>query len=348
MAKILLYTDPHFCSATSVIRGKGDKYSIRIEKILDTLRWIEEEGNKRGVDDIICLGDFFDSPNLNAEEITAISSMDLSKHKFIVGNHDAVREDLSFNSINIFNTSKIYDKPGVEIYGDTQIVMLPYTLDSARKELKDILDELGIDDDKKIVILSHNDIKNVQYGKITSSSGYDKDDIIANSDLFINGHIHTGGWVFDTILNLGSVTGVNFNNNAFYWKPVIGILDTETLEIELVENPHAFLFYKLYFKEVGELKEFIDGLDNSKYNILNAKMPYTEVPNASEVLKQSNLYYSRIISDYLVGNKNKEVKESVELIDTSMNYYDRFKEFVKISYGENELFLNEIDKIAER
>ena len=67
--KILLYTDVHFNTYSSILRKRGDKFSKRLETLISSLNWIERIGEEQNVDLEICLGDFFDSPNLTAEKL---------------------------------------------------------------------------------------------------------------------------------------------------------------------------------------------------------------------------------------------------------------------------------------
>ena len=58
--RILLYTDNHFCTNSSIIRKNGEKYSIRLENQIKSVNWAEQLGIEKNCDMVIHLGDFFD------------------------------------------------------------------------------------------------------------------------------------------------------------------------------------------------------------------------------------------------------------------------------------------------
>lgn len=346
MSKLLLYADPHYSTYSSVLRGRGKKYSLRIENMIETFSWLNNQAIKYNCNGIICLGDFFDKPDLSAEEISSLACLDIDRHVFLVGNHDALTNNLEMNSINIFKKSRIYTVPFVDTFSNTQLVFLPYVIESERQPLKDILKTLNLDKSKKTIILSHNDIKDVQYGGFKSNQGYSINEISENCDLFINGHIHNGGWINSKVLNLGSLTGMNFSNDADIWKSSIAILDTDTLEVELIENPYSFQFYKKQFDTVEKLKKFIDSLSGN-LNILSLKLPEDMVEDAKELLNSTSIFYKRIIIEY-----QKAFKESEEVIETRIDYFEKFKEFIKEKYDDGQvninLMLEEITSLATK
>ena len=89
--KLLLYSDPHWCEYSSIIRSRGEKYSTRLENEINTINWVQRLAEDKNCNRIICLGDFFDKESLNSEEISALSEIRWSSipNYFIVGNHEA-------------------------------------------------------------------------------------------------------------------------------------------------------------------------------------------------------------------------------------------------------------------
>lgn len=349
MSKILIYTDLHTCTYSSILRGRGKKYSFRLENAINTVSWINQLAKERGITDIYDLGDFFDRPDLNAEEITALREMDLSNHRFLVGNHEAMSADLYFNSINVFN-GKVYDKPEIIRYGTTQIVMLPYVGESDRTSITEVLDNLGIKNEDKIVIFSHNDIKNIYYGNFLTTVGYDIDDIESNCDLFINGHIHNGARIKNKIINLGSATGINFSNDATSWKPKVAILDTDTLEVELIDNPYGVLFYKKEVKTAALAINFIQEIaKESNPVVVSIKCPETEKDAIDAELDKYDFVYKRVLIDYSKELSSGTLEESCQIV-LDVDYFEKFRQFVKDKYGAEDVnckvMISEINNIA--
>lgn len=346
MSKLLLYGDPHYCAYSSVLRFRGEKYSLKIENMIKTLDWINKKAIELNCSNIICMGDFFDRPDLTAEEISSLATLNLDHHEFLIGNHEALSNNLKLSSTNIFKNSIIYDKPILKCYDNLQVVFLPYVTESERQPLKDILSNLRLDDNKKTVILSHNDIKDIQYGAFKSVQGYSNNEIMENCDLFINGHIHNGGWFNSKILNVGSLTGINFSNDADIWKSSIAILDTETLQVELILNPYSFQFYKKQFNNIDDLKSFIYDLEGN-LNIISMKLPEKIVEEAHKLLIDDKILYKRIIIDYQTVSKVQE-----EVIDTRIDYFEKFKQFILEKYNDGltniNLMVEEISALAAK
>ena len=211
MKRILIYTDPHFCQYSSIVRKEVGKYSQRITGLLRSINWAEKLAEDKGCDSILCLGDFFDKSHLNASELSALQDIEWSSlpHYFLVGNHEMAEVSLEKSSVHVFkmvpNVTVIEHTDIIKENG-ADIIFIPYTLEENRCEIKDYCEQLG--SQNRRLIFSHNDIAGIQFGGYKSQTGFEIEDIKLNCDLFINGHIHNGGWVEENhILNLGNLTG---------------------------------------------------------------------------------------------------------------------------------------------
>ena len=246
--KFLLYADNHYSKQSSILRSRGVKYSTRLENQIASINWVESTATQHGCDAIICLGDFFDRPQLDAEELSALRDIDWSPENnrlFLVGNHELGISVHDYNSTNLFSLmgGVVYDKPFCFAVGSTCVCMLPYILEENRLSLKEYL--VIPQGCTRVVVLSHNDICGISYGGYESKTGFSLAEISACCDLYINGHLHNGQWISEKILNLGNLTGQNFSEDGNLYKHNIAILDTDTLSVELIENPHAIGFYKM-------------------------------------------------------------------------------------------------------
>lgn len=353
--RCILFTDAHGGQTSSVLREMGKRYSYRLENLLDILKWLKEMAEKNNCDRIICLGDMFDKPDLTAEEITAINTIDLSNFEFVIGNHEAISNDLGINSVNLFRTSRIYDKPTLEDLGNVQLVFLPYVTEQCRQPLSDTLKSIGATLDRPIYMLSHNDIKGVQYGTFLSTCGYDKDEILQNVDLFINGHIHNGSWVEEgRILNLGAIDGINFSSDATDWVPRAAILDTDTSYIDFLYNPYAFRFYKKDFSSILNpidcINRFLNSLDKTTKNVISIKVDSKHAEEANSLIKSIDwLYYSRMVVNYSDQEVVTEVRNESNSVSLDFNYVDKFRDFIAAKHKENdslnyEIMIEEINK----
>jgi DNA repair exonuclease SbcCD nuclease subunit len=344
--KVLLYSDNHWTQYSSIVRRRGEKYSLRLENQIQSLNWVEQTAIDYGCKQIICLGDFFDKESLNSEELSALNEINWSQdiyHYFIVGNHEIGINNLKYNSAKVFNMLQKCDtisEPQFMSYNN--ILLIPYDLNSSNKSIKDYFNNNCIPE--KLIVLSHNDIKGIQYGKYTSQSGFDLNDIENNCALFINGHLHNNKYLNDkkTILNLGNLTGQNFSEDASVYTHNICILDTDTLKIELIENPYAFNFYKLNFtnSDIVNIKNDLSKLKNNAVITIKAfEKQLTDIRNILHSLK--NIVESRIIIEpEVIEGQSRNTEELVKL-----NYIEQFNDYILNTLGNDKLVLEELEAI---
>lgn len=341
--KIGLYADPHVSQSSGILVGKigNNEFSGRLDNLIKCFDWMRGFFNDQGCKKVICLGDMTDKPVLTAEEISAMSRfVGCSNDIMIVGNHCRSNKDGSINTLkSTFNA--VYSEPAVIDCDGCKVLLLPYN--STPSDLS----EIGHVD----VILSHNDIKGYDFGGHISKSGYDLHDIVSNCKLFINGHLHNGGWLVNgKVINLGQLSGMNFSSCGGQWEPSVGILDTETLELTIYENPVAYRFKKLEFNSVSKLKSYLDNLptkvlkyrltdqlilDSEEYTdsmceyILQVKVPAKISASARKLLDQSNkVVASRVLVTQDRSKASKSTKVELSSKSTMSNVYSKLREFV--------------------
>lgn len=349
--KLLLYADPHWSSYSSIVRSRGEKYSTRLENLISSINWVERTAEAAGCSTIVCLGDFFDKSELNSEELTALQDINWSdmSHVFLVGNHEMGRSSLEYSSSHLFKLcprATVVDVPLNYLVGETEICFLPYVLESNRKQISEYFPSKT----HKRVIFSHNDIQGIQMGKFKSTEGFPIDEVECNCDLFINGHLHNGCKVTDVIHNLGNLTGQNFSEDANLYKHFIMILDTDTLEYSLVENPYALKFYKLDFvcypdDESGAKKicELVDRLGSNA--VVTVKVSNNNDFIVRDLISSSNnIIECRVIVDML-NTSSDEVLESSSPI--TVDHLSQFVSYIKSQVGTSAQVLEELDKIVE-
>lgn len=353
--KILIYADPHWSVTSSIVRSRGTKYSTRLENLIASINWVEELSYQRGCDSIICLGDFFDTSQLNSEEITALGEIkwDLGRHYFIAGNHEMGRGDQSFSSSNIFDlcpSSCAITTPTVlPIFDqkDTRIVCIPYILEKDRKPLKVYLENIGCElGVENLIILSHNDIAGIQLGSFISQAGFSIDEIKENCKLFVNGHLHNGDVVAPGIINLGNLTGQNFSEDGHKYKHQVMIIDTATHEVEFIENPHAFKFYKLDFST------YTDSMDSQIQRTLEtlpgpAVITVKVSPKNEFIVKDllstmSNIIESRVIIDM----STVSIDQSAEQVLVNKDHFSRFATYIMETLGNSDIVKEELINIC--
>ena len=356
--KILLYTDVHFCKSSSIVTGRGKRFSTRLENIIESLNWAENLGKEKRVAKTICLGDFFDRPNLNDEELTALNSIewnDGSEHIFLVGNHEAVNQSLAFSSTQALTSVRggvIQDTIDlIDADEHSQIMFLPYVTEDSRKRISDY-DAFanGRDPSKKLIVCSHNDIKGIRYGAFESKQGFDLADIEASCDMFINGHLHNGDWLNGkkTILNLGNLTGQNFSEDAFRYKHQAMILDTDGLSVEFHENPFAMNFYKIQVACEADIKK----LDRIKGNaVLSVKCSEAVADKLESALDgMSGRIVERKVTVYSESG-GCQAADSSELVRVD-NHLDQFRQFIMTrgddEFADRDLVMSELTEVCRQ
>lgn len=342
--RILKFTDNHFCEASSILRKFGTKYSVRLENQIQSLNWLEQLAVEKGCDAVICGGDFFNTPTLNENEITAVKDIQWNNlpHYFIVGNHESGYSSLQYSSTKMLEDThrNIVYQPEKMVIHDTELCFLPYIVESDRKPLDTYF---GNKNTTHRIIFSHNDIKGIQLGPVESKTGFTISEIEDNCDLFINGHLHNGTQITNKIINIGNLTGQNFSENALIYSHNIMILDTDTLQYELIENPYAINFYKLEF----ETEKDFNLLKKLKNNaVVSIKCIETIAPILTEQLKK---FETKIIESKIsVIRKTFDTDSNTDHIEElTFDHLAKLYEFCKEKLGETEIIEFELSELCK-
>lgn len=339
--KILLFTDLHMCPRASIINKWGAKYPSRLENCIESLNWLERKAEELDCDYIISLGDFFDKPDLTSETITACNDIHWSDimHYHIVGNHDASNSALDFNSVNRLKADRhvIIDEPVILPTDDCDICFLPYVTECDKKPLGEYF-KYNIN--KPRVILSHNDLSGIQLGPIISKTGFSIEEIEANCDIFINGHLHNGQAITPKVINLGNLTGKDFGEDAFKHAHCVAVLDTKTLSLTYIENPFAYNFYKIQIDSESDLCY----LDNLKpHAVVSIKCEQSLIEQVKQKIEMlDNIIESRII----LVKKYTETTETTEL-DLTVDHLARFIECCKATIENSSILDEELSEICK-
>lgn len=344
--KILLYTDNHFCSYSSIIRDRGQTFSVRLENQINTLNWLEHLSVDNKCEIEICLGDFFDKESLNSEELSALKCIDWNNIKkyFIVGNHEMGNHDLTFNSLNALSkVGMIIDKPTLIEDNFANIILLPYVLESDRQKLSTYIDKAYFNSKKTefknnpAIILSHNDIAGINYAGFKSKAGFSIDEIEEESDIFLNGHLHNRSNISNRIKLLGNVTGLNFSEDAKNYNHCAYILDTETLSLQEFENPYAFNFYKIDITK----EQDIENLSNLKSNSIVAVKCAQRL---LDVVKSKINSYENIIKFRITIIPEIVIAKTDEPIIIK-DHIQQFKNYVLQNYGTDDIIQEELGRL---
>lgn len=363
MNKILIYTDNHFCATSSIVRERGNKYTLRLENQIKTMEWLVDKAQENNCVAMFCCGDFFDRADLNAEELSALSEIDLKGilNYFLVGNHEIGRGDCTFSTTSTFlqnNICEILPKPTIIGWGKTLIYILPYILESNKKPVMEYFKNIDTTGYEYKILLSHNDIKGIRLGNYITETGFTKEELNDNFDLVINGHLHNQSWVTNKVLNLGNITGQNFSEDGFKYKHQAIVLDLDTLEYELLTNPYALNFYKIdWSNDPG-----IDVINATSMNMQNAVLslkiddknseymkyrfdPTNNNPHMAEIHcpKNCNIVCSRII----VEHDSTDTSSNVSVENLQLDHIKEFQQFVMDSMEYNDIVKTELQEVLK-
>lgn len=316
--KIGLYADPHISATSSIIAGKQDKFSGRLDNLIKSYEWMDQLFKDNGCEKVICLGDVTDKPDLTAEEITAMAQCKgLSDHLIVEGNHCRQDKDGLINSLGLLKN--VYTSPSVMKIQDRNILILPYN-----STIVDLRDYKDID-----IILSHNDIKGYDLNGHILTSGYELSEILDCCKIFINGHLHNGGWlVKDKVVNLGQLSGMNFSSCGGEWESSAGILDLDDLSLQIVENPYAYRFKKEQFSSLAKLKTYLNALPENRNYVLQVKVPEKIATSVRSILDKSDrVVASRVLT--IREPKTSHVDSQKAIAQESQSIYDKLRGFLK-------------------
>lgn len=366
---IFIYSDIHVSTNSSVLRSRGPEYSTRLEFIVKTINWAEEKiGELSSMGDIVVnLGDTFDKAVVTDEEVTAISKIKWGKynalpHYVLVGNHESSVRNLEYSTVNMLQLNDLFQdhiitEPttlnfdgswGTADCKDVQINLLPYISVVDEKERGSLSDYFTFEKGKKQIILSHNDIAGVQMGAFNSQVGFDVNDILEHSDLYLNGHLHNSMFITPgRILNVGNLCGMNFSEDATKYKHGLWKLNTDTMELKFYENPYALNFYPNI--TINNETPSLDNYSLEENCVLKIKCERSHLNDLRKEL-ESEKYVNKVIAHALEVYDDEIIMgevESKESIIESIDSVQAFKDFIIDKLGSTSLVMEELGEICK-
>lgn len=345
--KIAICGDVHMCKNSSIVRGRGEKFSQRLENCIDSINWFEDLSKQHECDVEVFLGDFFDSSMLDDETITAVREIKFTPDTlrlFIVGNHESSVNGLYYSSTSILRDCgriiSSYSKWAIT--RNIVLDFLPYILETDRKPLEEYIK----DDGKRHIVFSHNDIAGVQMGKFLSKTGFTVDEINHYCELFINGHLHNHSEIGEKIINLGNITGQNFGEDALKYDHYAMILnindDIEEVSIEMYRNPVAFNFYKL--DATLDDVEVLVNFELKPNAVVSIKCYDNDVDIVGDWLSQNHVAESRTIIKSRSETNREEL--GVDTTNVSIDHIAKFVDACIEKFGHSDVLQGELEEIV--
>jgi hypothetical protein len=220
----------------------------------------------------------------------------------------------------------------------SNICFLPYVTECDRKPLKEYFPEIP---NQPRIVLSHNDISGIQLGPVMSKTGFSLEEIEANCDIFLNGHLHNGQALSSKVINLGNLTGKDFGEEASKHAHCIAILDTKDLSLTYIENPYAYNFYKIQIDCESDTY-CLDQLKNQAVVSIKCEQALVEKVK-QKISTLNNIIESRII----LVKKYEESTDATTELDLTVDHLARFIECCKTNIENSTLLDEELSEICK-
>lgn len=333
--------DLHWSQYSSILRKRGDKYSARLENCIASVNWFNSLAENLGCDALFFLGDYFDKSELNSEEISALEDIKWANIPtyFLAGNHEMGSSNHEYSSSKLFNllpVGEVLFTPNIIEYEDFEIAVLPYILETNRKSLSEYFTPKS--QNKKRIMISHNDIAGIQMGPVMSTQGFDINDLEKYCDICINGHLHNGGKISDKIINIGNLTGQNFSEDAFKYEHSIIVIDTDNIQnMQIYVNPYAYNFYKIDMSSMN----YPEFKPNSVVTF-KCKDSYVETLKGM-IANTPNIVEYRIVVERELTNEEIHI-EKVESF--TVDHIQKFYEYMIENYENTEILFKELEEIS--
>lgn len=276
--RICILGDTHFG-----VRGDAKVFHEYFEKFyIETFFPTLEE---KGVRTIIQLGDMFD----RRKYINFLSLTESRKYFFdecakrnitlhaLIGNHDIFwRESLEINSPDLllkgYDNIRLWSKQGTLELDGINFDMIPWMCKENEKDIYEF-----VLNSSSPICFGHFELSGFPLMRGVESHGGIDYNFLSNYNHVYSGHYHTRSQN-ENITYLGTPYELFWSD---YKDPkIFGIMDTENLKIDYVQNPHR-MFYKINYDDADLRTEDVLKIDYTKYSnayvkvvVLNKQNPY--------------------------------------------------------------------------
>jgi len=318
--KVAIITDQHFG-----VRKSDKNFHNFFKKFYDNVFFPTLE--ERGITHLVDMGDTFD--NRKYIDIWALkwskqnyydklSDMGVHIHT-IVGNHTAYYKSTnSVNSVDLlmreYENIDVYSDISKVKIGNLDILFIPW-INSENEE--ESLNQIKSSDCK--VAMGHLELNGFQpYKGHTMTDGMESD-IFDKFNLVFSGHYHTRS-------NNGKVYYLG-NPYQIYWNDVndsrgFHIFDTETLELETIENPYEMFKIVEYNDTPHQMFKYADCFEKYVKLVVKKKTNPKQFEKFFDKLSDSNPIEIKVIDEIEIEEQSMEVFESEGTVAILDKYID--------------------------
>lgn len=236
-----VYGDVHI---TKNMRTMQSLWEVTSMKSISTMY---DKFDELDVEMVVCLGDFFDAPRLEAKSMNIVLPiLSLIESKtyptyILLGNHEA---DNTESNILEFLSSYNNIIPITNLTEVESMVFVPYY-----EKLEDLSEIIS---DK--IVFTHHDIygSSLASGKTSAFFGANPD-CLKSARLVMNGHVHLKSNPSDNIVNAGSLLVSQQGELRIGEFPSYYTLDTRTAEYKSYDNEHSMIYLTIDKNEVDKI-----------------------------------------------------------------------------------------------
>ena len=337
--KVALITDTHFGA-----RGDHPAFNEFFFKFWENVFFPYIEKNK--IKTVFHLGDIVDRRrfinyttlhNLRKRFIERLLDMDVDFH-VIVGNHDVPYRNT--NEVNAMDELfgfhpcvTVYSSPETIMLGSTEIAVIPWINNTNMNDALEFISETPAQ-----ICFGHFEITGFEMDRgNVCLDGLNKS-IFEKFDTVFSGHFHhksTDGRV-SYLGNTYEMTWADYNDKRGFH-----IFDTETRELEFIENPYR-MFHKVVYDDRLETLESISEKNYDQYKDIFLKVVVNNKTNAllydmflDNIYKVSPLDLT-IVEDFTDYSEISE-EDIVDQSDDTVTILDKYIEGIEVGVDKSKL-----------
>lgn len=284
---------------------------------------------EHGIKKIIHLGDYYEnrtSINFKAlhhnRRIFLDVLRDNSIHMDIIpGNHDVYYKNTNrLNALkellgHYMNEVRIIENPTVEQYGSLKIALIPWINPENEEKISEFINNCNAD-----ILGAHLELFGFEMQKGVACPGGMDHSIFSRFEAVLSGHFHTKSQN-DNIHYLGS-------QMQFFWsdcddRKYFHVLDTETRDLQAIENPYT-IFEKVYYDDNRAALTDLSHLDDKfvKLIVVNKSNP-TEFEKFVDRINSRKIFGLQIAENFqdFSGSNVDDDKISVEDTESLLYTY---------------------------
>ena len=148
------------------------------------------------------------------------------------------------------------------------------------------------------------------------------------------------------MLNVGNLTGKDFGEDGFLHKHQLAVIDTDTLTVELVDNPYAIYFYKIELEEKFSPENLLKKLSTcAEKCCLTIKVNSDDVQSVRQLVDT----LPKVINYRLIAtNAHGETPIATDVAPTfaSIDHIQTFKAYVLTQLGDAEILEKELQELV--